>query len=110
MVRVSAVELEFGFQGHRIGQTAVETLVDGVAGRIDIIIEELEYEVVTGVGDREILRKHLVESLVVPLFGRGVELKEILERLKLDLEEIRVRKRILYRCEIYAGFCNVCFR
>jgi len=57
-----------------------------------------------GVGDGEILGEHLVKTLVVPFLRRGVELQEVLEGFELHLEEIGVRKRVLYRGEINAGF------
>ena len=108
VVGVGTVEFQFRLQGHTVCQATLQALLDGVAGRVDVIIEEFEYKVVTGVRYGEVLGEHLVESLVVPFFGRGVELQEVLERLELNLEEIRVRKRILYRGKIYAGFCGVC--
>ncbi len=108
VVGVGTVEFQLCLEGHAVCEAALQTLLDGVTGRVDVIVEEFEYEVVTGVRDGEILGEHLVESLVVPFFGRGVELQEVLERLELNLEEIRVRKRILYRGKIYAGFCGVC--
>ena len=55
MVRVGAVEFHLGLQGYAIGQTALQTLVDGVAGRVDEVIQELKNEVITRVGDREVL-------------------------------------------------------
>ena len=106
VVGVGAIQLKLGFEGNAVGLTAFQTLLDGVARGIDVIVEEFKHEVVAGVGDREIFGKHLVKTFVVPLFRGSVELKEVAERLKLDLEEIGVRKGILYRCKIYAGFIS----
>ena len=107
MVRIGAIQLQLGLEGHTVGLAALQTLLDGVAGRIDVIVQEFENEVVARVGNGEILCEHFVETLVVSLFRRGVKLQEVLERLELHLEEIGVRKRVLYRRKIYAGF--ICF-
>jgi len=87
---VGAVQFEFGLQGHAIGETAFDTLFDGIPGRVNEVIEELEYELVAGVRDREVLCEHLEKAFVLPVLGVGFELEELLERRQLDFEEIRV--------------------
>ena len=79
MVRVGTVELQFCLQGHTVGETALQTLVDGVAGRVDIVIEELKDEVVASIRNREILGKHLEETLIFSFFRWSVELEEVLK-------------------------------
>ncbi len=101
VIRVSAIKLKFGFERYAVSETTRQTLLDRVSRRIDIIVKKLQHEVVAGVCDREILCKHLVQSLVLALFGRRVELKKIPERFQLNLEEVRKRKRVLDRREIH---------
>ena len=97
VVGVGAVKLKFGFQGHRVGEATLKTLLDGITWGIDVIVEKLEYEVVAGVGYREVFGKDLVQTFIVALLGRSIELEEVAERLQLHLEKVRIRKRILYR-------------
>ena len=55
VVRVSTIQFHLGLQRYTIGQSALETLVNGVAWRIDKVIQELKNEIITCVGDREVL-------------------------------------------------------
>ena len=110
VVGVRTVKFQLRLQRHRIGKAVLQTLLDGVTRRIDVIVKELQNEVVAGIGYREVLGEHLIETLVVTFFRGSVKLKEVLERLQLHLEEIRVRKRILYRGKIYAGFIVGCHK
>ena len=101
---VFAAQLHLGLQRDAIGQAALDALLDGIAGRIDIIIQEFEFEIVTRVRDGEILLEDFEEAFVQTVVGVGLNLEEILERLDLDIEEIRVIK-FSYRREInYCGF------
>ena len=72
MVRVGAIEFKFSFKGDTIRQTALQTLFDRVAGRVNIVIDEFQNEIVSGIGNGEILREHLVEAFVFTILGRGV--------------------------------------
>ena len=69
MVGVGAIELEFGLQRHTICETTIEALVDSVARWVDVVVKEFQHKVVSGVRDWEILRKHLIESLVFSLLS-----------------------------------------
>ena len=103
---VFATQLHLGFQRHTVGQAALDALLDAVAGRIYIIIQEFEFEIVSRIGDGEILLENLVQAFVKTVVGIGLDLEEIFERLNLDVEEIRVFK-FSYRREIY--YCGVFF-
>jgi hypothetical protein len=46
---------------------------------INVVVEELEYKVVSGVGNREILRKYLEQAFVFTIVGISLELEEITE-------------------------------
>ena len=47
---------------------------------------------VKSVFDWEYLLEYLVETLITPVLRGGVELEEVLERLQLHLEQVRVLK------------------
>ncbi len=102
VIRVCAIKLQFGLEGHAVGETACETLFNRVARRIDIIVEKLQDKIISCVRNREVLGKHLEEALVVALFRRGVQLQEVMERLQLHLEKIGVGQRIFHRREVDA--------
>ena len=76
---VRAVKLEFGFQGNAVRQPALQTLLDRVARRVDIVVDELQNEIVPGIRNGEILLKHLIQPLVFTIFGRGVHLEKVPE-------------------------------
>ena len=100
MIRIGAIKLHLSLQGDTVCQASLETFIDGVTGRIDIVVEELEHEIITRVCDREVLSEHLVQTVVLTLLRRRVKLKEIAERLQLHVQEIREWVRIRYACEI----------
>ena len=89
MVGIRAVKFQLGLQGYAIGQAALQTLVDGVAGRVDIVVQELKNEIITRVGDREVLGEHLIQTVILAFLRRSVQLQEVSERLQLHIEEIR---------------------
>jgi hypothetical protein len=95
MLGVSTVKLKLGLKRYTICQTALQTLLDRVAWLIDIVIDELQNKVVSGICDWEILVEHLVQALVLTILGCGVKLEEITERLKLNLQQVRIRDPVL---------------
>ena len=104
MVGVSAVEFQLGLQRHTVSLASLKTLLDGITRRIDVVVQKLQHKVIARVGDREVLRKHFVETLVLAVLGGCVELQEVTERLQLHIQEIRERERILDRREVDARF------
>ncbi len=74
MVGIGTIELKLGFEGDTVSESALQTLFNGVARRVDIVIQELKYIVVAGIHDREVFRKHLVKSLIISFFRRRVKL------------------------------------
>ena len=104
VIRIGAVQFEFGLERHAVGQTTFEALLDSIAGRVDIVVKKLQHKVVACVGNGEILCEHLIKAFVVALFRGSVELQKVAERLQLHLEKIGVRQRIFHRCEIHTGF------
>ena len=89
MVGVGAVQFKLGLKGYAIGQATLQTLLDGVTGRVDIVIQELKDEIVARIGDREVLGEHLIQTVVHAFLRRSVQLQEVLERLKLYIQEVR---------------------
>jgi len=83
-------QAQFRLQGNAIGQSALHTFLDGIAGRIDKIVEEFEDEDVPGIRNRKVFLKHLIQAFVDPIFRSGFQLEEFLEGLQLDFEEIRI--------------------
>ena len=79
---------QFSLQGDTVGKPTLHTLLDGVAGGVNEIIQELQIEDVPGIGDGEVFLENPVEAFVCPVFGRRFQLEELLERLKLNLEKI----------------------
>ncbi len=100
MIRIRARQLEFSLQGHTIGQTTLDALLDGVTRMIYIIVQKFQVEAVAGVGDGEVLHKHLVQALATTLFRRTVQLEEIVERLQLNLQKVTIRHLLLNRREV----------
>ena len=106
MVLVRTVEFHLCLHRHTVRQSALQTLLHGVARRVDEVVKELEYEVVASVGNREVLCEHLIQTVLLALLRWSVELKEIAERLQLHVKKIRIRHRILHACEANSVFCN----
>ena len=78
MLRICAVELQLCLQRHAVCQPSVETFVDRVAGRVDEVVYEFEYEIVSGIGDGEYLLEYFEQSFITAVFRCGVQLEEIL--------------------------------
>ena len=96
---VVARQFQFGFQRNTVGQTTLDALLDGVAGRIDEIVKKLEGEIITGIRNREVLLEDPEESLVQTIVGIGLYLEEILERFQLNIQEVRIFV-LAYRCKV----------
>ena len=93
---VRTVELQLRLEGYAVRQTALQTLLDRVAGRVNVVIDKLQNEVVPGVRDREVLLEDLVQPLVFTILGRRVHLEEVTERFELHLQQIGIRHPILH--------------
>src|SRR5690348_3647937 len=55
---VVTAQTQFCFEWHGIGQSTLHTLFDGVTGRINKVVEKLQYENVPRISDREIFFEH----------------------------------------------------
>ena len=96
VVGVRTVKLELGLEGHAVSESSLQTFLNGIARRVDVVVEKLQHEVVTCVGNGEVLAEHLVQAIVLAKLWRGIQLQKILEALELHVKEIRVGHRILY--------------
>ena len=79
MIRISTVKFQLGLQGYAVSQTTLKALFDRIFWWINIIVQELKNEIVSCVGDGEVLLEHFVEALVLTILGRSVHLEEIPE-------------------------------
>ena len=95
VIVVRAGESQFGFERHAEGEAAFDALGNAIARGIDVIVEKFEHEIISRVGDGEVFREDPVKSFVLPIVGVGLQLEEVLERLQLNIEEVRIFERFL---------------
>ena len=95
MLVIGTVQLQLGLQGHAVRKAALEALLDRITRRVDIVVDELQNEIVSGIGNGKILLKHLIQPLVLTILGRGVHLEKIPERFKLYLQQVGIRHPVL---------------
>ena len=74
MVRIRTIQLHLGLQGYAIGQATLQTLLYGVSRGINIVIQELKDEIITRVGDREVLCEHLIQTVILAFLRRSIQL------------------------------------
>ncbi len=55
MIGVGAIQFQLGLQRNTVRQTTLQTLVNGVARRVYVIVKELKNKIITRVGYREVL-------------------------------------------------------
>jgi hypothetical protein len=79
VLRIRAIKLQLGFQRNAVGKTAFDALLNGITGRIDEIIQELQDKIISGIGDREVLGENLIKPLADPVLRIGLQLEKILE-------------------------------
>ena len=79
MIRISTIQFQLSLQRYAIGQTTLKTLVNRVTRRVDIVIQELKNEVITRIGDREVLSEHLIQAVILAFLRRSVQLQEVFE-------------------------------
>ena len=79
MIRIRTIQFQLSLQRYTIGQTALQTFVNRVAGRVNIVIQELKNEIITRVGDREVLCEHLIQTVILAFLRRSVQLQEVFE-------------------------------
>jgi hypothetical protein len=100
MLGVCAIQPELGLQRNAVGQSPFDTLLDGIPGRIDEVIQEFEHKVVARIGDGEVLTEYLVQAFVMPVVRSRLKLEKIPERFQLDIEEIGIVDLVLADSEV----------
>ncbi len=90
MIRIRTIQFQLCLKGYTISQPTLKTLIYGVTRRINIIIQEFKDKIIPCVRYREILCEDLIKSFLLPFLRWSIKLQEILERLKLHFQEIRI--------------------
>ncbi len=85
-----AREAEGGLQGNRVREALRDALLDRVLRGVELVVDELKGVAVPVVLDREVLVKDRLEANVLPVGGRHVVLHKVVERLQLDVQEVRI--------------------
>ncbi|EJP33671.1 hypothetical protein HMPREF1146_1669 [Prevotella sp. MSX73] len=81
MIRIRTIQLHLSLQGYAIRQPALKTLINGITRWIDIVIQELKNEIITRIGDREVLCEHLIQSVILAFFRWSIQLQEVFKGL-----------------------------
>ena len=79
MVWVCTIQFHLSLQRYAICKTTLKALINRVTRRVDIVIQELKNEIITCVGDREILNEYLIQTVILAFLRRSVQLQEITE-------------------------------
>jgi len=95
MFLIVARKPQFGFQRNAIGKSTFDALLDAITGCVDVVVKKFESKVASCVGDGEVFGENLIKAFVLPVVGIGLQLEEILKRLKLNIQEIRVFEGLL---------------
>ena len=74
MIGICTIKFHLRLQGHTIGQSALQTFFNGISRRIDKVIQELENEIITRIGDREVLGEHLIQTVILAFLRWGFQL------------------------------------
>ena len=69
---IGTIQFQFRLQRYAVRESALEALVHAVTGRIDIVVDELQYEIIPRIGNREVLHEHLVQPFVLAVLGCGI--------------------------------------
>ena len=101
---VVARKTKLGFERNIVGQTPLNALLNAVTRRVHEIIEEFQYKVVAGIRYRKVLSKNPVQSVVLTMLRKGLQLKKVFEGFELNVQEIRIIQRIQDRRKGDASF------
>ena len=107
VILVGAGESQLGLERHAEGEAALNAFLNAVARGVDIIVKEFKDEIVSRVGDGEVLGEHLVKAFVLPVVGVGFQLEEVFEGLELNIEEVGIFVRFLDGREV-DSFSSCC--
>ena len=99
---VVAGKLQLSLEGNAISESTFDALLDAVTGSVDVVVKKFESKIASCVGDGEVFGENLVKAFVFPVVRIGLQLEEILERLKLNIQKIRIFERLLDGREAYS--------
>ncbi len=81
MIGIFATQAQFSLKRHAVGKTALNALLDRIAGRVDTIIQESQSKTIAGILNGEILLEYLEQPLVATLLRSSIHTEKLLERL-----------------------------
>ena len=74
MIWVCTVKFHLSLQRYTIRKTSLQALINSIAWRVNIVIQELKNEIITSIGDREVLREHLIQTVILAFLRRSIQL------------------------------------
>ena len=86
--RIGAIQFQFGLEGHTVRQPAFDALVDGVARGVDEVVQKLQHELVSRIGNGEIFAEYLKQAFRFTVLRVGLQLEELLEGAQLNVQEV----------------------
>jgi hypothetical protein len=98
-------ESERRLQGDCIGQPLIHALLHGVLRGIQLVTHKLERVALPIVLNRKVLVKDLLETDVFPILRRDVVLDEVVKRLQLDVQEVRI---VLHGRDVGKALARLC--
>lgn len=81
-------EPELRLERNGIGKPSFLTLHHGVFGFLHVVFDKLQEKILARVRDGKIGLKHLLETQLLPSVGGDIRLKEFVEGIDLDVQEI----------------------
>ena len=86
--RIGAIQFQFGLEGHTVGQPAFDALIDGVARGVDEIVQKLQHELVSRIGDGKVFAEYLKQAFRFTVLRVGFQLEKLLEGAQLDVQKV----------------------
>ena len=81
VLRIRTIQFEFGFKGNTIGQTTFNTLINRIPGRVNLVVQEFQNEIITCVCDGKIVTENPVQAFYFSVLRCGFHLEKLSERL-----------------------------
>jgi len=87
MFRIGTIQFQLGFKGDAVSQATFDTFFNGVAWRVDEIIQKFENEVVSCIEIGKIFSKNLVQPFIDPILRIRLQLEKILKWFYLNVKK-----------------------
>ena len=94
---ISTVQFQLSFKRNCVRQASFNAFLNAVSRRVDKVIQELQYELVSCISNWKVFVENLEQAFGFPVFGICFELKEFLKRLNLYFQEIREVDKVFTR-------------